>query len=390
MAIFHASVKIFTRAKGQSAVAFAAYRAGMRLTDHRTGLVHDYRAKGHVLHTEIMAPANAPAWARDRSALWNAIEVAEKRKDSQVARELELALPRELALADQLDLLRRFIQSQCVDHGMIADVCIHAPDAVDGDTQPHAHVMLTMRSIGPDGFGGKMREWNPEFATNEGKGFVSNVSPLLGFREKWATVVNAAFEAKGIAARVDHRSNVAIGVELFTKIQAMPRLDPATAPPEELLEQYAETEKVFNLLRYQPQRHVSPAAYAAACRGYEVASVAYMHERSAERTLYKAAEAQTAAKVKEAWADRARRGWQALNEALPPAPSVLLKTIIERLAGAMSSPLPEPASLPVYDGKPSAGEIATLHALAAKTSANINQPQHATHMRPEPRRGNTP
>lgn len=160
MAIYHLSAKVISRAGGRSSVAAAAYRTAGRLRDDRQGLEHDYSRKGGVVHSEIMAPDNAPDWMRDRDQLWNAVEAVEKRRDAQLAREIEVALPRELDRGARLELLRGFVQREFVDRGMIADVAIHEGKARDGQSQPHAHVMLTMRELTGEGFGKKDRSWN--------------------------------------------------------------------------------------------------------------------------------------------------------------------------------------------------------------------------------------
>ena len=213
VAIYHASVKIVSRSAGRSAVASAAYRSAERIPDRRTGQDHDYTRKEGVVHSEIMAPDNAPAWMRDRAELWNGVEAAEKRKDSQLAREIEVALPRELSRAQQVALVRSFVQERCVAHGMVADIAIHEPKASDGERQPHAHVMLTMRGIEGDGFGKKATEWNPEFGKAEGRAFVADKSPLADLREAWGEHVNAALERAQRPERVDHRSLDAQRVE---------------------------------------------------------------------------------------------------------------------------------------------------------------------------------
>jgi len=151
MAIYHLSAKTISRAAGRSATGAAAYRSGDRIADERTGLAFDYRKKRGIDHSEIMAPANAPEWAHDRAKLWNAVEHSEKRKDSQVAREVEVALPTELNLDQQRDLVRSFVRSQFVDAGMVADIAIHHARGAN----PHAHILLTMREIGLEGFARK-------------------------------------------------------------------------------------------------------------------------------------------------------------------------------------------------------------------------------------------
>lgn len=193
MAIYRFSAQMISRSAGRSAVAAAAYRAGAELTCDRTGQVHDYTRKGGVVSSEIIAPNGAPEWATDRARLWNEVEAAEKRKDAQLAREVELALPRELTPDQRLELVRSFVRSEFVSRGMVADIAIHEPKASDGGQQPHAHVMLTTRTLGPEGFQGKNRDWND-------KGLLEN------WREAWANHANRALERAGQEQRIDHRS----------------------------------------------------------------------------------------------------------------------------------------------------------------------------------------
>ncbi len=150
MAIYHLRATMISPSAGRSATAAAAYRVGERIEDHRTGLTFDYRARGGVDHVETLAPANAPAWVQDRAALWNAVEAAETRKNSQVAREIRVALPAELDHGQRVELVRDFCQRQFVDRGMVADIALHAKVG-----NPHAHILLTLRDIGPQGFGGQ-------------------------------------------------------------------------------------------------------------------------------------------------------------------------------------------------------------------------------------------
>ena len=105
----------------------AAYRSAERIHDQRTGLSFDYRARSGVEHVEILAPERSPEWVRDRAALWNAVEQAETRKNSQVAREIRVALPAELDREQRVTLVRDFCQRCFVDRGMVADIALHAP-----------------------------------------------------------------------------------------------------------------------------------------------------------------------------------------------------------------------------------------------------------------------
>lgn len=195
MALYRLEAKVIGRTGGRSATASAAYRAAARILDLRTGLVHDYARRSGVAHTEILAPEAAPGWVQDRARLWNAVEAAEKRKNSQLARELTLSLPRELSHEQRVAVVRSFVSAELVSRGMVADIAHHTGrTASDGQPQPHAHVMVTLRRIGPDGFtGNKAREWNA-------------VELLESWRERWAVNLNQALERAQVPARVDHRS----------------------------------------------------------------------------------------------------------------------------------------------------------------------------------------
>lgn len=147
MAIYHCCIKIIGRSDGKSAVASSAYRSGEKLMDDRTGLIHDFTKKRGVVFTEVSIPAHAPPEYADRNVLWNAVEKAEKKSNAQLAREIEVALPKELSRECQIEIVRRYVQENFVSVGMCADWALH--DKSDGN--PHAHIMLTMRGIKPDG-----------------------------------------------------------------------------------------------------------------------------------------------------------------------------------------------------------------------------------------------
>ncbi|MBI1273328.1 MAG: hypothetical protein GC131_04500 [Alphaproteobacteria bacterium] len=200
MAIYRFEAKPVKRSEGRNALACAAYRAAERLADERTGQVFDYDRRSGVVHTEICAPENAPAWATDRQSLWQAVEAAEKRKDAQLAREVLLALPHELTDAERVALVHDFAETQFVSKGMVADISLHAPDREGDNRNHHAHILLTMRELGPDGFGAKQRDWN-------------DTGLLQGWREAWESHVNEALERGGHEARVDHRSLEAQGID---------------------------------------------------------------------------------------------------------------------------------------------------------------------------------
>ena len=217
MAIYHCSIKIFSRGKGASAVAKAAYRAAEIITSEYDGQTHDYTRKRGIVHKEILLPDHAPAEYSDRAVLWNAVEKAETMKHAQLAREIEIALPLELTREQNIDLAREYVKEHFTAAGMCADLCVHD---ING-TNPHAHIMLTMRPIEQDGrWGAKSRkeyildrrgeriklksgefktrkicttDWNEQTKAEE-------------WRAAWADAVNAALEREKVAARIDHRS----------------------------------------------------------------------------------------------------------------------------------------------------------------------------------------
>jgi Ti-type conjugative transfer relaxase TraA len=206
MAIYHLHVKVIGRKSGSSAVASAAYRSGSRLRDERLGRSHDFSAKRGVVHSEVLLPENAPeAWS-DRERLWNEVEAFEVRKDAQLAREVEFAIPREMSEAQGTELARNFARGEFVDRGMIADLNVHWDMAEDGSPKPHAHVMLTMRAVDEDGFGPKVRDWN-------------RTEMVERWRERWAELVNERLAELDIDARIDHRSLEAQGIALEPQSQ---------------------------------------------------------------------------------------------------------------------------------------------------------------------------
>ncbi|MGI9360663.1 MAG: Ti-type conjugative transfer relaxase TraA [Parasphingorhabdus sp.] len=201
MAIYHFSAKVVSRANGSSAVASAAYRAAERLSDERLGRDHDFTSKTGVVHSEIMLPDGAPERLGDRETLWNAVEEDEIRKDAQLARDIEFAIPREMKSQDGIQLARDFVEREFVSRGMIADLNVHWDKAEDGSPKPHAHVMLSMREVGPGGFGQKERDWN-------------STDLLKEWRGAWADHVNVRMAELGLEARVDHRTLEAQGIPL--------------------------------------------------------------------------------------------------------------------------------------------------------------------------------
>jgi ATP-dependent exoDNAse (exonuclease V) alpha subunit len=210
MAIYHLHVKVIGRKSGSSAVASAAYRSGARLRDERLDRSHDFSGKRGVVHSEVMLPEHAPeAWS-DRERLWNEVEAFEVRKDAQLAREVEFAIPREMTQAQGIELARDFARGEFVDRGMIADLNVHWDFGEDGMPKPHAHVMLTMRRVSvngdENGFGPKVRDWN-------------RTELVERWREGWAELANERLAELDIDARIDHRSLEAQGIALEPQSQ---------------------------------------------------------------------------------------------------------------------------------------------------------------------------
>lgn len=160
----------------------------MEIIDERTGLKHDYTRKARVDGWGILAPKDAPDWAKDPAQLWNKVEAAETRKDAQLARELDVAIPRELNHDQARELVSSFVQEEMVSQGMVACLAFHNFDT----DNPHAHIMLTMRKAVAGSFGPKERDWNAK-------------ELLENWREQWGKSVNQALEKAGFDNRVDHR-----------------------------------------------------------------------------------------------------------------------------------------------------------------------------------------
>ena len=206
VASYRFSASVIGRSSGGSATRSAAYRHAARIECEQYGETHDYRRKGGVVHSEIMAPDNAPEWAADRAKLWNAVEASEnaqtnrKWRTAQLAREIQLSLPHELTDAQRVELVRGFVAGEFVARGMIADVAIHAPGKGGDDRNHHAHIMLTMRELDGAGFGPKVRDWN-------------DPANIARWREEWANHQNREFERLGLEVRVNHLSFEAQGID---------------------------------------------------------------------------------------------------------------------------------------------------------------------------------
>ncbi|MEL4895535.1 MobQ family relaxase [Crocosphaera sp. Alani8] len=225
MAIYHLNAKIISRSNGQSATEAAAYRAAEKIYDERTGSTFNYTRKKGVYSTEILTPHNAPDWMADRSQLWNAAELFEKRSNSRTAREFDIALPTELTHHQKQELVRNFVQDNFVDKGLVADLAFHEIDTHN----PHVHIMITTRSVDENGLGAKDRALDK-------KDF------LLKLRESWATYTNDALQSIGSSEKIDHRTleeqNISRipQIHLGANVAAMMKRGIATERGDEYLE----------------------------------------------------------------------------------------------------------------------------------------------------------
>lgn len=229
MAIYHLCIKIISRGKGKSAVAASAYRSGEKIKNEYDGIVHDFTRKGGIAHTEILLPQNAPQEFLDRGILWNSVEKIEKSKNSQLAREIEIALPKELNREKQIELVREYVKENFVKVGMCADIALH--DKNDGN--PHAHILLTMRPLNEDTTWGakskkeyildengeKVKLKNGNYKTKKINTVDWNEQDKAEhWRKAWADITNKYLEENSIQEKVDHRSYQRQGIEQIPTI----------------------------------------------------------------------------------------------------------------------------------------------------------------------------
>ena len=229
MAIYHLCIKIISRGKGKSAVAASAYRSGEKIKNEYDGILHDFTRKGGIAHTEILLPQNAPQEFSDRGILWNSVEKIEKSKNSQLAREIEVALPKELDREKQINLVREYVKENFVKVGMCADIAIH--DKNDGN--PHCHILLTMRPLNEDTTWGakskkeyildrngeKVKLKNGNYKTRKINTIDWNEQDKAEeWRKAWADITNKYLEENNIQEKVDHRSYQRQGIEQIPTI----------------------------------------------------------------------------------------------------------------------------------------------------------------------------
>ncbi len=280
MAIYHFQMKTLSRSEGRSATAAAAYRAGQKIEDERTGQTYDYSRRSGVLMAEVITPGGQPV---DRAQLWNVAEAAEKRCNSVVAREFVVALPHELSQAQQTDLVKGYAQGLSERTGWAVDVAIHAPGK-EGDLRNlHAHLLCTTRTIERDAAGCpvaglKTRDWDVR----------SSGSILLrSERAEWERCVNQSLEQANRMERVDCRSHAEKQTGLEPQIHlgptamAMERKGIQTERGEEHRRIAAHNANVIELERVRAQKE-KEAAWAKELKRLESLSL-YDLEREAKQ-----------------------------------------------------------------------------------------------------------
>jgi ATP-dependent exoDNAse (exonuclease V) alpha subunit len=257
MAVYFLNMKTFGRSSGSSATSAIAYRAGERIRDERTGRVFDHSGRDDVMHKEIVLPERFAdsdmSWTKNRETLWNAVEGAETRVNSRVAREFLVALPVELTPEQRLELVRGFSQELADRYRFVVDFAIHAPR-----TDPrnfHAHLLASTRELTSSGFGAKTTLELSDAARHQ-RGLEPFVKELIATRERWAALTNASLEAAQVTARVDHRTLAAQGIDR----------EPALHLPRAIyeMERRGESNEIADRLRALHQSRVAARVAAAA------------------------------------------------------------------------------------------------------------------------------
>jgi ATP-dependent exoDNAse (exonuclease V) alpha subunit len=301
MAIFRLQIKSISRGAGRSATAAAAYRAGERIRDERSGKLHNYSRRDDVLHKEILWPsrlAAQPSWAKDRAALWNTAERSESRSNARVAREYQLALPAELTPPQRLELARQFSRELADRHNVAIDLAVHAPRSAGDPRNFHAHLLATSRQVSTAGLGAKA---GLDMASDERRrqGLPAGIAEIKAIRERWAVLSNEALAAAGLGARVDHRSLRAQGIDR----EPLPVI-PAAAFYTERRGQHSElAERIRERYRSRVQARAERAAQPAA---------------AAERAPALAAQPPAPAALEEV-RRQARQAWLQMRATPPPA-----------------------------------------------------------------------
>jgi ATP-dependent exoDNAse (exonuclease V) alpha subunit len=216
--MYHLSIKLVSRSTGRSATAASAYRSGEKIHDERTNTTHDYTRKQGVEHQEIITPLGSPDWAKEREKLWNAAELAEKRKDSRVAREYEIAIPKELSKEEGIELVREFGKELSDRYGVAVDIAVHKDHEKDwqgkekGFDSYHAHLLSTTRLLGKEGLGEKAALELSD-SKRQSLGLCKGSEEIETVRKMWEKTANRSLERSGHRERIDCRSLKEQGIE---------------------------------------------------------------------------------------------------------------------------------------------------------------------------------
>ena len=215
MAIFHFNITAIQRSQGRSVVQLASSRAAESLYNQRLDKKYKVRKPSEVVYKEIFLPTGAPKWMTDREELWNAIEKREKRKDSQLAKEIRLALPKEFTLDQNIKLVQEFVKKEFVSLDILVDTFIHikrrhGKDDEENEIFSYAYLLFSVRSISEKGFGLKVQKWDKK-------------EQLLIWRETWSKILNKYLAKNGFDMRVDHRSYKEQGIDLEPQNQRGPK-----------------------------------------------------------------------------------------------------------------------------------------------------------------------
>lgn len=263
MAIFHLDIKPVSRSSGRTATAAAAYRAGERIRDDRTGALYNHSRREDVLHKEIFIPASVDRpdagmdWARNRATLWNMAEKAERQSNSRVAREYLVALPAELSAAQRVTLARAFSREIADRYRVAVDLAVHAPRPEGDQRNFHAHLLATTREVTPAGMGPKTGV-DMEGGVRSELGLPPSRQEFRTLRARWAELTNEALREANVQARVDHRSLEAQGIDRIPR----PRLPWAAVAAERRGERSEVAEQIRERHRARVQARAAEAAQA--------------------------------------------------------------------------------------------------------------------------------
>jgi MobA/MobL family len=262
MASYHFQISSLGRSAGRRATAAAAYRAGERLRDERSGRLYNFSRRKDVVHTEILLPSHlkgaANVWAENRERLWNMAERVEKRSNSRVAREYQVALPHELSTAQQVELARALARELAERYHVAVDLAVHLPRQGGDPRNFHAHLLTTTREVKPQGLGAKT---GLDMHTDERRkrDLPSHREEFRTLRERWATLTNEVLREAKLDARVDHRSLAERGIDR----EPMPRIPLVSLKMEQRGVRSVAAERIREAYRQRVQARLVRKAQAA-------------------------------------------------------------------------------------------------------------------------------